>query len=38
MINAEIYKADPNENLFIQSRAMKVSAPNPNEMPWPDPV
>ena len=37
MVNAEIYKADPNDNLFIQSRAMKVSAPNPNEMPWPDP-
>jgi hypothetical protein len=34
MVNAEIYKADPNENLFIQSRGM---SPNPNEMPWPDP-
>ncbi len=34
MVNAEIYKANPNENLFIQSRAM---SPNPNEMPWPDP-
>jgi hypothetical protein len=32
--NAEIYKADPNENLFRQSRGM---SPNPNEMPWPDP-
>jgi hypothetical protein len=35
MVNAEIYKADPNENLFRQSRAM---SPNPNEMPWPDPA
>jgi hypothetical protein len=34
MVNAEIYKADPNENLFRQSRGM---SPNPNEMPWPDP-
>jgi hypothetical protein len=37
MVNAEIYKANPNDNLFIQSCGMKVSAPNPNEMPWPDP-
>jgi hypothetical protein len=34
MVNAEIYKADPNDNLFRQSRGM---SPNPNEMPWPDP-
>jgi hypothetical protein len=35
MVNAEIYKADPNDNLFRQSRGM---SPNPNEMPWPDPL
>jgi hypothetical protein len=33
MVNAEIYKADPNDNLFDRV----VESPNPNEMPWPDP-
>ena len=33
-----IYKTDPNDNLFLQSRARKIVLPtNPNEMPWPDP-
>ena len=34
----EMYKTDPNDNLFLQSRARKiVSHTTPNEMPWPDP-
>ena len=34
----EMYKTDPNDNLFLQSRARKMVLPaSPNEMPWPDP-